>query len=175
MNKQHKTGPWEITSEFKTSNNYSIRSMNERLGTYCQGQRTVEPWSNLETKVHISMLKLKAPKFTILPFTEIFPQAQIIHLQMDNIEELSYIAEMGGTHRNVLIDLEKEIWDYLLVNGIMITVEYLPGTHVEADHQSQFVTLSSKQKRICGYRSAVSPIMTQLALFLLGNMHALVV
>ena len=81
----------------------------------------------------------------------------------------------GGTHRNVLIDLEKETWDYLLVNGIMITVEYLPGTHVEADHQSRFVTDSSKQKRICGYRSAVSPIMTQLALFLLGNMHGLVV
>ena len=35
-----KTEQWEITSEFSTSSNYSITSMNERLGAYCQGQRT---------------------------------------------------------------------------------------------------------------------------------------
>ena len=74
---------------------------------------------------------------------KIFPQAKIIHLQMDNIVALPYIAKMGGggggTHNKDLSQLAKEIWDYLLVNRIMITVEYLPGTlNVEARSVTNF-------------------------------------
>ena len=79
-------------------------------GAYCQGQRTGEPWSKLETKEHINVMELKTVKFAILTFTKIFPQAKTIHLEMDNIATLSYIAKMGATN-NVLPELAKEIWD----------------------------------------------------------------
>ena len=66
---------------------------------------------------------------------------------MDNMAALSYIDKMGGTHKKFLLNLTKEIWDYLLVNGIMVTIEYLPGTlTVEADHQSRSVMDSCELK-----------------------------
>lgn len=66
---------------------------------------------------------------------------------MDNTAALSYNVKIRGTHNKVLSDLAKETWDYLLANGIMITVEYLPGTfNVKADHQLRSVTDSSEWK-----------------------------
>ena len=44
---------------------------------------------------------------------------------MDNMVTL--IPKGNGEANNkILSDLAKSIWDYLLANGIMITVEYLP-------------------------------------------------
>ena len=40
---------------------------------------------------------------------KIWPKPKIIHLQMDNMTVLSYIAKMGGTHKKVLSNLAKEI------------------------------------------------------------------
>ena len=57
---------------------------------------------------------------------------------------LHYRSLQRHPHK-VLLDLAKEIWNHLLANGIMITVEYLPGTlNLEADHLSRSATDSSK-------------------------------
>ena len=48
MAKQSKTEKWEITSEFRTSNNYSIRCISERLGSLLPGP---EDWSRREAMV----------------------------------------------------------------------------------------------------------------------------
>lgn len=114
-------------------------------GEYRQGQRNGEPWSKLETKKPTNELELKAANYEILTF----PKATIIHLQMHNIAALSYIAKMGSIHNKSFSDLAKEIWNYLLANGIMIIVEDLPGSvssNVEEDHQAWSVTNSSKWK-----------------------------
>ena len=68
------------------------------------------------------------------------------YLQMDNMLALSYTKKMGGgTHNKIVSGLAKEIWDYLKVNRIMITVECLPCIlNKEADFQSRSVTDSSK-------------------------------
>ena len=43
-------------------------------------------------------------------------------------------ADGGGTHKKVLSGLTKKIWNYLIVNGITITVKYLHGIlNMEAD------------------------------------------
>ena len=64
---------------------------------------------------------------------------------MDKVAALPYIAKMQSTHNKVLSNLTKDIWDYLLANGTMITVEYLPRTFkMEVDHQSRSVTDSSE-------------------------------
>ena len=48
MAKQSKTEKWEITSELRTSNNYSIRCISERLGSLLPGP---EDWSRPEAMV----------------------------------------------------------------------------------------------------------------------------
>ena len=63
----------------------------------------------------------------------------MIHLQMDNIATLSYIAEMGGgTNNKVLSDLTKELCDYLIS---------------EWDHDYSRLFTRSTQ---CGGRSSVT-------------------
>ena len=66
------------------------------LGAYCQDQKIGGLWSKLETMEHINLLDLKATKFALLTFTKIFPQAKIIHLQMENIAVLFYLPKWGG-------------------------------------------------------------------------------
>ena len=46
---------------------------------------------------------------------------------MDKIVALSYLVKMGGTQNQLLVQISKEIWEYLMDKGITITVEYLPG------------------------------------------------
>ena len=50
-----------------------------------------------------------------------------IHIQMENTSALSYLVKMGGTQNQVMLDLSKEIWAYLIKHKITITVEYLPS------------------------------------------------
>ena len=60
--------------------------------------------------------------------------------QIDNTKVLSYLVKMGGgaTKNKYLIELAKEIWEYLLHREITITAEYLPSSmNVEADWQSR--------------------------------------
>ena len=53
--------------------------------------------------------------------------------------------KMIGTPNQLLVQISKDIWEYLLDKGITITAEYLPGgLNKEADMQSRTVKDSSQ-------------------------------
>ena len=55
----------------------------------------------------------------------------------------------GGTHKKQLLDINKQIWKYLLANHIMITVEYpLSKLNVKADWESRHTESSSEWKHL---------------------------
>ena len=59
---------------------------------------------------------------------------------MDNMTALSYLFKMGGTGNQILVDLSKQIWNYLISKQITITAEHLSGIlNVEADQESRNV------------------------------------
>lgn len=62
---------------------------------------------------------------------------------------LCYLIKKGGTKSQVLSNLSKEIWEFLISQGITITVEHVPGKlNVEADIQSRTVSDSSEWKLV---------------------------
>ena len=152
VDSQSQTKQRQVTIDSKPSIVDSVKCFNERLGGLQSGTLNEGPWSNLVTREHINVLELKAAKLAIMTFTKMLPDVKVVHLRMNNMVALSYIKKMGGgeggiTQNTVLSELAKEIWDYLIVNGITFTVEYLPGIlSVEADFQSRSVTNSSKWK-----------------------------
>ena len=50
-----------------------------------------------------------------------------IHIQLSNMTALSYLLKIGGIKNAELMQISKEIWKFLLGQGITITAEYLPG------------------------------------------------
>ena len=57
-----------------------------------------------------------------------------IHIQVDNMTALSYLLKMGGTKNPDLMQISKEIWEFLFEQGITITAKHLPGNlNCEAD------------------------------------------
>ena len=106
-------------------------------GTVCQGSTRGGTWSYQERTKHINILELIAVKLAILTFTK-GKSVTAIHLQIDNMTALSYLVKMGGTRSPELLQVAKEIWDYLLANGIAVTAEYLPSSlNIQADWQSR--------------------------------------
>ena len=79
-------------------------------------------WSAQEMKYHINILELLAVKLAIQTFTK-YRDIKAIHLQVDNIVALTYLMKMGGTQTLKIVELAKEIWQYLLKWGITITAE----------------------------------------------------
>ena len=86
---------------------------------------------------HINILELIAVKLAILAFNK-GKSITAIHLQRDNMTALSSLVKMGGTRSPELLQVAKEIWDYLLANGIAVTAEYLPSSlDIQEDWQSR--------------------------------------
>jgi len=115
-------------------------------GAACKGKMTGGKWSKEDQLLHINILELKAASYAILAFTtEVKPKS--LHIQMDNKVALTYLLKRGGTVNMKMNQISKEIWEYLLHHGIMITVEYLP-THlnVEADWASRKLEDKSEWK-----------------------------
>ena len=99
----------------------------------CQGTTTGGTWSYQERAKHINILELIAVKLAILTFTK-GKSVTAIHLQIDNMTALSYLVKMGETHSPELLQVAKEIRDYLLANGIAVTAEFLPiSLNIQAD------------------------------------------
>ena len=76
-------------------------------------------------------------KLAILAFTK-GKSVTAIHIQIDNMTVLSYLVKRGagggGTRSPKLLQVAKEIWDYLLADGIAVTIEYLPSSlNIQAD------------------------------------------
>ena len=46
---------------------------------------------------------------------------------MDNVSAVTYINQKGGTHSTQLCNLELQIWEWCIQNGIMLQAEHLPG------------------------------------------------
>ena len=60
---------------------------------------------------------------------------------------LSYLLKMGGTKNPDLMQISKEIWAFLLGQGITIIAEHLPGNlNCKADRESRHQTDSSEWK-----------------------------
>ena len=86
---------------------------------------------------HINVMELKAATLTTMTFT-IAKKGISIQVRMDNMVALSYLMKMRGTQIQELVTTSKEIWNYLLLHKITITVEYLPGVlNVEANRESR--------------------------------------
>ena len=93
---------------------------------------------------HINILELLAVKLDMQTFTK-YRDVKAIHLQVDNIVALTYLMKMGGTQNLKMVELAKEIWEYLLKWGITITAEYLPSElNLTADWESRNILDSSE-------------------------------
>ena len=109
------------SSERPTTENRNARVNNpngcfqNRLGEVCQGTTIGETWSYHERTKHINVLEFIAVKLAILIFTK-GKSVTAIHLQLDNMAALFYLVKMEGTRSPELLQVAKEIWDYLLVD-----------------------------------------------------------
>ena len=71
--------------------------------------------------------ELLAIRFSILTFAKMW-KILAIHIQVDNLTALSYLLKMGGTKNpNLMQQISKEIWEFLLGQGITITTRHFPG------------------------------------------------
>ena len=98
------------------------RCINLGLRAHCSVISTWGLWSKEETNLHISILKSIAAKVAILTLTK--KRSSIVtYLHINNQAVLSYLVKIRWTNNKHLLDISKEIWQYLLVNQIMIIVE----------------------------------------------------
>ena len=70
-------------------------------------------------------------------------------MRSESLEETTrtYLLKMRGTTSLTMTKISKEIWEYLLKNGITITAEYLPGClNVKVDWESRNIQNSSEWK-----------------------------
>ena len=94
-------------------------------GASCQGIRTGGPWSSQEESLHINHQELIAINYGIKAIHRV-KGSLAYHIQVDNTTALAYLVKMGGSKSLEMTKVSKEIWSYLLQEGITITAEYLP-------------------------------------------------
>ena len=134
------TGRVEVVEgEFTSSERQTTEKIGMQTGWGGQSVRETTRGKLLisERTKDINVLELIAVKLSILTFTK-GKSVTAIHLQIDNMTALSYLAKMRGTRSQELLQVAKEIWDYLLANQIAVTAEYLPSSlNIQADWQSR--------------------------------------
>jgi hypothetical protein len=115
-------------------------------GAHCQGWETGGPWSKEEMNLHINEQEMLAALLALKTFTKWKPAKSVL-LQIDSQVALAYIAKQGGTKSPNLLAQAKEIWDYLELKQIELSVEWLPTElNVKADFQSRNVQDSAEWK-----------------------------
>ena len=92
----------------------------------CQGIRNEGQWSNKKLDLHINQTELLAIIFAILKFSKMLKMSAI-HIQVDNMKTLSYLQKMEEINNPGLMQISKEIWEFILRNRIMITAKHSPG------------------------------------------------
>ena len=138
---------WEVSYILSSPFTNSLRGIFRSLACILSRTQNRGQWILSEKKDHINILELRAPKYAILTFTRLYPTAKTIHIKIYNIASHSYLVKIGGTRTQLLVQISKEIWEYLLDKGITITAEYLPGAlNQEIYMQSRTVKDSSKWK-----------------------------
>ena len=112
-------------------------------GAVCRGVTAQGQWSLEEKTRHINVLELTAAMFALKAFTKGMKDIHV-HFRVDNRATLSQINKMGGPRSESLLTVTQAMWDYCLMNKIIITAEHIPGVkNVEADFQSRSFTDSS--------------------------------
>ena len=111
-----------IINSASYTGSHTDRCLSKGLGATYNGISIGGMWSAQEMKYHINILESLAVKLAIQTFTK-YRDTKAIHLQVDNIVALTYLLKMGGTQTLKIVELAKEIWQYLLKWGITITAE----------------------------------------------------
>ena len=92
-------------------------------------------------------MELKVATLATTTFTITKKKGISIQVRVDNMAALSYLMKMRGIQIQELVTISKEIWNYLMLHKITITVEYLPGMlNVEADRESRDLEDSNEWK-----------------------------
>ena len=124
---------------------YSDRCIQKRMGS-CKSRDQNRGSVVEEGNLQINQLEIVAIKFAILTFAKMWKMSAI-HIQVDNMTSLSYLLKMAGTKNPELMQILKEIWEFLLEQGITITAEYLPANlNCKADWESRHQKDSSEWK-----------------------------
>ena len=109
---------------------------NKDWGSYCSGISAEKMWSKEEKNCHINILQIITVKIAILIFTK-GRASIVVPLLISCKATLSCLLKIEGNQNKQLLIISKEIWQYLLANRIMITVEYLPTKmNVRGDWES---------------------------------------
>ena len=115
-------------------------------GAECDGQSTGGPWSLEEDGYHINEQEMVAARNGLMTFTKV-RRVSRVHIKVDNTAALSYIVKMGGTRNDLMLEIAKEIWQYLMSKQITLTAEYIPTElNKIADWESRNWTDSSEWK-----------------------------
>ena len=103
-------------------------------------------WSKKEQDLQINQLKLLVIKLAILAFVKM-SKMSAIHIQVDNMTALSYLLKMGEKKNSELMQISKELWEFLIGQEITITGEHLPGNaNCNTDRESRHQKDSSEWK-----------------------------
>ena len=126
VGQQSRTLQWWIGYKTTDTVPYSDRCIQKRLEGCVLRDQNRGLWFKKEQGIHINQLELLAIRFAILTFVKMWKMLAI-HIQVDNTTALSYLLKMGGTKNPDLMQISKEIWEFLFGQGITITAKHLPG------------------------------------------------
>lgn len=106
-------------------------------GAVCRGQTTQGRWSLEEGQMHINVLEMKAVLFALKAFLKEERNCHV-HVRVDNTTTVANINKMGSPRSAMMLEITKELWQFCLCRGIMITAEHLPGIlNTQADRASR--------------------------------------
>ena len=115
-------------------------------GAECLGQTTQGRWSQTEMSQHINVLELRAAELALKSFKDLWEGSRV-RLRLDNTTAVSQIVKMGSPRSKRCLVVTKEIWEFVLLHGSMITAQHIPGKlNTIADSQSRIFKDSSNWK-----------------------------
>ena len=110
------------------------------------GQTTQGRWSQTEMLQHINVLELRAAELALKSFKDLWEGSRV-RLRLDNTTAVSQIVKMGSPRSKRCLVVTKEIWEFVLLHGSMITAQHIPGKlNTIADSESQIFKDNSNWK-----------------------------
>lgn len=99
---------------------------NTGWGAATQGLVAKGCWTLADKELHINAKELLAVLLAVKSFTRHRPCAHI-HVRSDNMTTVAHINKLGGPRSQELFRIAKELWDFCLTRGILLSAEFLPG------------------------------------------------
>ena len=138
-------------------------------GANCKGMRTSGIWNVNEAQCHINFLELKAAYLAIQCFLKERLGVNVL-LQLANRTAIAYLKHMHGASITSLCCLAIEIWEWWLVQEIMIRAEYLLDVeNVAADWESRHHNDSSNWQLSPAVFDAVSQLLGPFSIDLFAS------